>query len=54
VERLWSRLGSWIMNRRTITVKDAMDIVSTMVFEANAKYGLFNVDRVGYVRRGEC
>lgn len=51
VERFWSRLGSWIMNKRVVRVKDALDVVGNMCFETEAKYGLGETERVGYVPR---
>lgn len=33
-------------------MNDALDIVGNMVFETNAKYGLFENERVGYIRQG--
>jgi hypothetical protein len=39
------------MNKRAVRVKDALDIVGNMVFETEAKHGLSETSRVGYVKR---
>ena len=49
VERLWSRLGSWIMNKRQCRIVDVLSVVENMVFETKAKYDLGSTSRVGYV-----
>ena len=52
VERLWSKLGSWVMNKRAIRALDALRSISNIALEEKQKLGLNDAERVGYKKKG--
>jgi hypothetical protein len=53
VERLWSKLGSWVMNKRAIRALDALRSIANIALEEKQKLGLVEVERVGYKKTGD-